>query len=183
MSATGKGVELRTATRLVGVLALVWFMAMYVMHSFWFEPMAGGRQAPDLLPWGYGLDVFAGWREALGDEGRAAFLAWHSRGLDLVFPFLLSLALIALLTDILSSFARFRALPAVVKVLVPVLFAAPYGVADLMENATVAAMVENPGLVDAAMVARAESLTALKYAGLGLAFLVAGGLALAARAR
>ncbi len=164
-------------TRLVVIATLLWLGAMTAVHSLWFEPMAGGRKAPDLLPFGYDLATFAAWREALGEAGRAAFLTWHTRGLDLIFPFLLTLALLLLLTDILSAFARFRAMPGWAKTLAPAVLAAPYGVVDLMENAAVAAMLDGSQAVDAANVAGAESLTVLKFAAIALPLLIAGVLA------
>lgn len=181
MSARERDAGLRTSTRLISLIALVWFMAMYAMHTFWFEPMAGGRQAPDVMPYGYSLETFAAWREALGTEGRATFLAWHSHGLDMVFPFLLTIAFVTLLADLFGAFPRYRAMPFGLRILVPVLIAAPYGVADLMENAAVASMLDGTQAVEAANVAWASTLTAIKYAGVGLAFLVAGAFWLAAR--
>ena len=82
-------------TKALIALAIVWFAAMAGMHVFWFEPMTGGLRAPDSRPWGYAADDFAAWQAALGADGQAAFLRWHSRFADFVFPWLMMAAVVS----------------------------------------------------------------------------------------
>ena len=94
-------------TKILGMFAIAWFAVMAGLHVFWFEPMAEGLRAPDARPMGYGADAVTQWMTALGEQGRTAYMHWHSGFFDLVFPFLLFAALFMAIADTLMRFKRF----------------------------------------------------------------------------
>ncbi|RNC91302.1 hypothetical protein [Oceaniradius stylonematis] len=156
-------------TKALIALAIVWFAAMAGMHVFWFEPMTGGLRAPDSRPWGYAADDFAAWQAALGADGQAAFLRWHSRFADFVFPWLMMAAVVFAMRETLRRLPRYRHLPRWTQIAVPLALVAPYGLFDVLENGLVADMLTGAVPVNDASVGLASAYTLLKWAFVALA--------------
>ncbi|MEO0543365.1 MAG: hypothetical protein AAFY99_06050 [Pseudomonadota bacterium] len=153
-----------------------WFAVLAGVNALIFEPMADGQKAPDAQPLGYSHDAVMGWASSLDANERSAFLLWHTRFLDFVFPILLMAALFVLLTASLRQFERFRTLPSWLRVALPVVLVAPYGLFDFLENGLVADMLRGEVPIDPVSVGLASSYTVLKFSFVGIAFAVWFGL-------
>lgn len=160
-----------------------WFAVMAIVHVAIFEPMADGLRTPDSRLAGYSLDDFAAWVAALSADERGAFLFWHTRVLDFVFPFLLMAALFFVLRAVLSAFPRFADMPAIMRTFVPLLIVAPYGMFDMLENGLVADMLRGEIAINAASVGLASAYTMLKWSFLAIAFILTSALWFTVRAK
>jgi len=169
----------RKTSLIVIILCAAVFVALSGFHTYRLEPLAGGLRAPDFRAGGYTAEEFLAWARALGNDGRASFMRWHSHGLDALFPFLLSFTLGALLHRVLWSFPRYRAVSSMGRITLLCVVVAPYLLFDVFENTTIVEILRDP--LDNAdfRIAIASVLTVLKFsaAGFCLALIAAFGLA------
>ena len=147
-------------TRLLSVA--FWFfvtltLTVYLVIVLWSAPTitghAGGLVIFDLRPAGYDYETAQAFLEALSHEGRQFYLSVQHR-LDLIYPPLLAITVVwatVRLTGARLTTLLFAVLPLVAMV------------ADLMENAAVAALLEGGSqAATAEMVNRASWFTVVK---------------------
>lgn len=145
------------------VVAAILYVALAVLHQGWLVPMAGGLQSPDMHVFGYTAESVKAWIDALGREGRIAFLNLHTFFLDLLFPPAFAFASAALsmaLGSRVGWFARMAGLRRVALAAVAPLF---YLGCDFSENMAVAPLIADPTTISPATVASASLLTLGKW--------------------
>lgn len=162
-------------------LAAANFLALNTWHSLVFGPHKGLERGPDGSLSGYSAEAFAAWVSDVQASGHGeAFLAWHSRFLDLTFPAVLTVALTMLTVKAGRLMPRFAAMKPAAQWGVALVFGLPYLLFDYAENLLVARMVAAETVPDAASVSLASSMTAAKWAFVALALVLPAVLALTA---
>ncbi len=164
------------ATWIAIAIAAMFYAGLSYLHLAILQPMAGGLQSPDMRAFGYGPETVTAWVNALGNEGRALFLNYHTFMLDLFFPpaFAYALALV-------TNFAG-RGLPWHDRLAWPrrlvlaVLLPAFYLGFDWSENWAVARMVADPETISATTVGVASLRTVWKWVFVMAAMLLPAGL-------
>ena len=162
MAMAGKKIKLGQAAALSSAVTFVIYVVMVLGTMPAFEN-AGGAMPPDLRVFGYAGSEIVAFLEALGDEGRAAYLR-NQLTLDTAFPGLLALSMILTLNWLSqrAAVARQRLIGSIVMVIA--------AAADYTENAIViTALLQWPAASEAALDI-ASPITMLKFAANGVAF-------------
>ena len=159
------------------------FLAMNALEFFYFRHLSGGLASLDMRVTGFTPDEGMEWLNALGRRGGEIIIVWHYLTFDLLFPALLSLTLVSLISALGRRLSAFRAMPAQVQALFSLVLVLPYTVADYAQNLAVARLLSDFQSANPDSLAFASSLIVAKFALLAIPVFVIAVFALAGQRR
>lgn len=119
------------------------FVAMTGLEFLYFQQLSGGLPSLDLRFMGFTPDQAMVWLTALGRRGSEIIIVWHYLTFDLLFPVLLSLALMALLLVTGNALPRFAAVPARMQAVFALVLVLPYTFFDYAQNIAVVRLLSD----------------------------------------
>ncbi|GAA4111264.1 hypothetical protein ACFFTN_27485 [Aminobacter aganoensis] len=171
--------RLRRHAAALSVVTAAVFAAMTLLEFLYFRSLSGGLPSLDLRFWGFSESEGFGWIAALGRPGAEVILVWHYLTFDLVFPALLSAALISLMLKTGERLPHFAVLSETTRSVVALALVLPYTIADYAQNIVVARVLADPPSAGARSMALASGLIVAKFAFLAVSVAVIATFALA----
>ena len=167
----------------LSIASIALFLVMTALEFLYFQRLSGGLISLDMRVAGFTPDEGMAWLTALGRRGGEIIIVWHYLTFDLLFPALLSLTLVSLISALGRRISAFRALPAQVQALFSLVLVLPYTIADYVQNLVVARLLSDFQSANPDSLAFASSAIMAKFALLAIPVFVIAVFALAAQRR